>query len=64
MPQPPTKMSTRNLPVGKGRPEHNADNLRADCLENGGASTSHNLRGIPFFTFLNIVSRAVVAQSV
>jgi hypothetical protein len=40
-----TKMSTRNLPGGKGRPAHEADNLNADCLENVGASTAHNLMG-------------------
>jgi hypothetical protein len=33
-------MSTRNLPGGKGRPVHKADNLIADCLENVGPSTS------------------------
>jgi hypothetical protein len=39
--QPLTEMSTRNLPGGKGRPERKADNL-TDCVENVGASTSHN----------------------
>jgi hypothetical protein len=29
--QPRTKMSTRNLPGGKGRPAHKADNLTAIC---------------------------------
>jgi hypothetical protein len=29
--QPPTEMSTRNLPVGKGRPMREADNLTAIC---------------------------------
>jgi hypothetical protein len=29
--QPPTEMSTRNLPGGKGRPAHAADNLTAIC---------------------------------
>jgi hypothetical protein len=29
--QPLTEMSTRNLPVGKGRPAHKADNLTATC---------------------------------
>jgi hypothetical protein len=29
--QPLTKMSTRNLPGGKGRPVHKADNLTAIC---------------------------------
>jgi hypothetical protein len=36
--QPLTEMSARNLPGGKGRP--------ADCLENVGASTSHNPMGL------------------
>jgi hypothetical protein len=44
--RPLTEMSTRNLPGGKGRPAHKADNLTAICepivLENVGASTSHN----------------------
>jgi hypothetical protein len=29
--QPPTEMSTRNLPEGKGRPAREADNLTAIC---------------------------------
>jgi hypothetical protein len=29
--QPLTEMSTRNLPVGKGRPARKADNLTALC---------------------------------
>jgi hypothetical protein len=29
--QPPTEMSTRILPVGKGRPAPKADNLTAMC---------------------------------
>jgi hypothetical protein len=29
--QPPTEMSTRNLPGGKGRPVRKADNLTAIC---------------------------------
>jgi hypothetical protein len=29
--QPPTEMSTRNLPGGKGRPAREADNLLAIC---------------------------------
>jgi hypothetical protein len=29
--QPPTEMSTRNLPGGKGRPACEADNLTAVC---------------------------------
>jgi hypothetical protein len=29
--QPLTKMSTRNIPGGKGRPAHKADNLSAIC---------------------------------
>jgi hypothetical protein len=29
--QPLTKMSTRNLPVGKGRPVHKSDKLTATC---------------------------------
>jgi hypothetical protein len=47
--QPLTEMSTRNLPGGKGRPARKADNFaisRADCLENVGASTSHNPMGL------------------
>jgi hypothetical protein len=50
--QPLTEMSTRNLPGGKGRPARKAQphrHLWADCLENVGASTSHNpvgLRGL------------------
>jgi hypothetical protein len=48
--QPLTEISTRNLPGGKGRPECKADNLTAicerDCLENEGASTSHNPMGL------------------
>jgi hypothetical protein len=49
--QPLTEMSTRNLPGGKGRPA-----LKADCLENVRASTSHNPMGLhgllKRFTFL------------
>jgi hypothetical protein len=30
-----TKMSTRNLPGGKGRPARNADNLTAICVPIG-----------------------------
>jgi hypothetical protein len=41
-----TEMSTRNLPGGKRQPARKADNphrkLWAGCLENVGASTSHN----------------------
>jgi hypothetical protein len=48
--QPLTEMSTRNLRGGKLRPKRKADNLaaifRADCLENVGASTSHNPMGL------------------
>jgi hypothetical protein len=29
--QPPTEMSTRSLPGGKGRPAHKADNLTVVC---------------------------------
>jgi hypothetical protein len=29
--QPLTEMSTRNIPVGKGRPAHKADKLTAIC---------------------------------
>jgi hypothetical protein len=29
--QPLTEMSTRNIPVGKGRPARKADNLTANC---------------------------------
>jgi hypothetical protein len=47
--QPLAEMSTRNLPGGKGRPAHKADNLTAiwaHYLENVGASTSHNPMGL------------------
>jgi hypothetical protein len=44
--QPLIEMSTRNLPGGKGRLAHRADNLTAICLENVGASTSHNPTGL------------------
>jgi hypothetical protein len=48
--QPLTKMNTRNLPGGKGRPARWADNLTAICepivLENVGASTSHSTMGM------------------
>jgi hypothetical protein len=43
--QPLTEFSTRNLPGGEGRLAHKADTLHhlwASCLENVGASTSHN----------------------
>jgi hypothetical protein len=43
-------MSIRNLPGGKGRPARKADNLTAICgpicLENVGASASHNPMGL------------------
>jgi hypothetical protein len=32
--QPLTEMSTRNLPGGKKRPAHRADNLAANCEPN------------------------------
>jgi hypothetical protein len=49
--QPLTEMSTRNLPGGKGRSVHRADNLTdrhlwAFCLRNVGTSTSHNPIGL------------------
>jgi hypothetical protein len=44
--QPLIEMSTRNLPGYKGRPARKADNLTAICLENVGASTSHNPMGL------------------
>jgi hypothetical protein len=49
--QPLTEMSTRNIPEGKGRPAHKADNRTVICepivyLENVGASTSHNPIGL------------------
>jgi hypothetical protein len=47
--QPLTEMSTRNLPRGKGRPAHKADNLTSICepiVKNVGASTSHNPIGL------------------
>jgi hypothetical protein len=49
-PQPPTEMSTRNLPgVEGGRPARKADNLTASCeptIENVGASIFHNPMGL------------------
>jgi hypothetical protein len=43
--QPPTEISTRNLPGGvKGSQPHG--HLWADCLENVEASTSHNHMGL------------------
>jgi hypothetical protein len=56
-------VSTRNLAGGKGRPAREAD-LGAECLENVGASTSHNPMGLHsllqgelylfyFFTYCN-----------
>jgi hypothetical protein len=54
--QPLTEMSTRNLPGGKGWAARKADNLtailRSDCLENVGASTSHNPMGLLSLIFL------------
>jgi hypothetical protein len=61
--QPLTEMCTRNLSWGKGLPAHKAGSLTAifwaDCLENVGASTSHNtmgfhgqLQGYIYFTVL------------
>jgi hypothetical protein len=44
--QPLTKMSTTNLPGGKGRPACKADNFTAICLENVGASMSLNPIGL------------------
>jgi hypothetical protein len=48
--QPPTEMSTRNLPGGKGQLARKANNLTAICelnvLENVGALTSHNPMGL------------------
>jgi hypothetical protein len=48
--QPLTEMSTRNLRGGKKRPARRADqpcrHLWADCLENVGASTSRNPKGL------------------
>jgi hypothetical protein len=48
--QPLTEMSTKNLPGATGRLAHKADNLTAicwaNCLENVGASTSHNPVGL------------------
>jgi hypothetical protein len=47
--QPLTEMSTRNLPGGKGPPEHKVDphrHLWANFVENVGASTSHNAMGL------------------
>jgi hypothetical protein len=39
-------MNTMNISGGKGQPTCKADNLTADCLENVGASTSHNPMGL------------------
>jgi hypothetical protein len=48
--QPLTEMSTRNHSGDKGRPTRKADNLTAVCepicLENVGASMSHNPMGL------------------
>jgi hypothetical protein len=44
--QPLTEMSTRNRPGGKGRLTREADNLTTKCLENVGASMSHNSMGL------------------
>jgi hypothetical protein len=48
--QPLTEMSTRNIPGGKGWLARKADNLTVICelicLENVGASTSHNPMGL------------------
>jgi hypothetical protein len=45
--QPLTERSTRSLPGSKGQPVCNADNLTpVSCLENVGASTSHNPVGL------------------
>jgi hypothetical protein len=43
-----TEMSTRNLPVGKGRSVCKAHNLTAtcDCLGHVEASMSHNCTGL------------------
>jgi hypothetical protein len=48
--RPLTELSTRNFPGGEGRPAPKGlqphCNLWADCLENVGASTSHNHMGL------------------
>jgi hypothetical protein len=48
--QPITELSTRNLPGSKGWPARKADNPTAicepTCLENVGASISHNPMGL------------------
>jgi hypothetical protein len=49
--QPLTELSTRNLPERKGPPAdaHGGQphrHVRADCLENMAASTSHNAMGL------------------
>jgi hypothetical protein len=41
--QPLTKMSTKNLPVGKKRPAPRADNLAAICVPNAWKCGSLNL---------------------
>jgi hypothetical protein len=46
--EPPTEMSTLNLPEDKGKPERKAGNLTAICEPSDivGASTSHNPTGL------------------
>jgi hypothetical protein len=45
--QPLTAISTRNIPGGKKRPAHRADNLAAICdPKNVGASTSRNAKDL------------------
>jgi hypothetical protein len=69
--QPLTEMSIRSLPGGKKQPAHKADNLTAicevDCLENMGASKSHNpaglydlLLGQLYHFFIQIISKMLV----
>jgi hypothetical protein len=62
--QPLTKMSTKNLPMGKKRPARRADNLTPSTSrmsENVGASTSRNPKGLhglyrDNFNFIYIVN--------
>jgi hypothetical protein len=54
--QPPTEMSTGNLPGGKGRPARKADNLTAICEltvpQPYGPSRPLTGIALPYFTFI------------
>jgi hypothetical protein len=72
---PLTEMSTRNVLGSKGRPAPRGDNFTAiceptDCLENAGASTSHNpmglhglLQGQLYVYFYRFLSMCVITMS-